>query len=308
MAEAVHRTIIVIAAHNRRETTLACLRRLRAQGVLAWATPLVVDDGSSDGTSDAVGAEFPEARLLRGDGNLFWTGATGLGMRHAIELHADYVFWLNDDTLPDDGALATLLETSRQSGGIAGGVSFLPGETAPAYGGLRKTFRELAPLENPGTATVPADALHGNLVVIPARVIQRIGYPDEQGLPHALGDLDYTMRARRAGVAVQLVGRARAAAQPNLSLNYRSWLLSDVPVRTWWQELGRRGSHLRLRSHWRFHCRHWGLVGVAHCAGLLGRLVAISCVRMIVPVRILRRLRGGKSTTWQHEQRHGADR
>lgn len=304
MADSPHRTMIVIAVHNRRETTLACLRRLRAQGVFTWATPLVVDAGSVDGTAAAVQAEFPESEVLPADENLFWTGATELGMRRAIELNANHVFWLNDDTQPDEGALAMLLDESRRQDGIAGGVCYLPGETVPAYGGLRKTLGGLARLEPPGAATVRCDALHGNLVCIPARVIRAIGYPDHHRLPHALGDLDYTMRARRAGVPVLLVAGARGTAQPNLSLNYRSWLLSDVPVREWWRALGRRESHMNLRSLWCFHRRHWGLVGALHCAGLLARLGVISCVRLVVPVRLLRRLYGRKSSTWQHEQRH----
>src|SRR5262249_15096224 len=55
---------IVMPVHNRRDTTVACLRELRAQGVLTWAHVIVVDDGSSGGTSKGVRAECPEATLL----------------------------------------------------------------------------------------------------------------------------------------------------------------------------------------------------------------------------------------------------
>lgn len=297
---------LILAVHDRRETTLGCLRHLRAQGDLDWAVPVVVDDGSTDGTAAAVAAEFPAALLLHGSGSLWWTGATELGMRHAVAAGAEYIFWLNDDTLPEPGALRLLLEESRAHRAVAGAASFLPGETAPAYSGMRRGFWSLRRIQNPGTATVPCDALHGNVVCLPAAIVPRLGYPDGAGLPHALGDFDYTLRAATAGIPVCVVGQARAVAQPNLSLNYRSWLLSDVPPRTWWRELRRPGSHLHWTAQRRFHSRHFGPRGLAYCCSLVLRLAAVTAVRLVMPLPLLRRIRGHRSPSWRHEQRHRA--
>ena len=78
---------IIIPVHNRREFTLRCLASLHDQGILAAMQVIVVDDGSTDGTHEAVNAEFPQVILLPGDGNLFWTGAVTLGMSHAMAQH-----------------------------------------------------------------------------------------------------------------------------------------------------------------------------------------------------------------------------
>lgn len=298
--------LVIVPVHNRRDVTLAGLRHLRAAEPGAWFRVCVVDDGSTDGTGGAVHAEFPEVEILRGNGQLWWTGAICLGLRHALTEGAEFVFWLNDDTLPEPGALAALLEESRRTGGVAGGVSFLPYENEPAYGGLRETWGGLVPVAGPGLETVPCAALHGNLVCLPASIVQRIGWPDEARLPHALADLDYTLRAHRAGIPVILVGRARAKAQPNLSLNYRSWLLSDVPMSRWWRELARRGSHMNLRAQAHFRWRHWGIAGLGVCAGMVVRLALVSVLRGIVPLSALRRWYGRRSRSWQHEQRHRA--
>jgi GT2 family glycosyltransferase len=298
------RCFIVIPVHNRRAITLRCLRALAAEGVLAWATPIVVDDGSSDGTGEAVRAEFPAAIVLRGEGDLWWTGGIVAGMREAVARDAEFVFWLNDDTTPAPGALALLLDETQTGGGIAGGTGYLPGETAPAYGGYRRGFWKLREGLQPGEATLPCDALNGNMVCLPRAVIERIGFPDAAGLPHGYGDFDYTLRASAAGIPVRLVGRARGAAHANLTSNYRSWLLSDVPLGEIWRGLGRRGAFIYQPAMQRFYWRHWGVRGAVYCAWILLKLAAITAIRPLVPRAWLVRLRGARSKAWQHEQRH----
>lgn len=294
----------IIPVHNRREITLRCLRHLRATGVLTWLQVCVVDDGSVDGTGAAIQAEFPEIVLLTGNGDLWWTGSIVLGMRQAMTRGADWIVWLNDDSLPEPGALATLVETSRDRQAMAGGVCFLPGEERPAYGGFHKDWCRLSPMITPKDNTIACDALSGNLVCFPCSLVERIGYPDAAHLPHGFADIDYAMRARAAGTPVLLVGTARGHGQPNLSLNYRSWLLSDVPLTEWWQQLYRRGSFMYQPAQWRFYWRHWGLDGAAYCAWGLLKLAGISALRLLLPLTLLRRIHGHRSTAWQHEQAH----
>lgn len=295
---------IVIPVHNRRETTLRCLSELRSLGVLSWCRIVVVDDGSTDGTSTAVAREFPEIAIERGDGNLWWTGGIVRGMQRAVQENATYIFWLNDDTLPEPGAFEALLRASRETGGIAGGVGYLPGEPTPAYAGYRRGFWKLKAQLQPGANTVACDALNGNLVCLPRAIVEKVGYPDAASLPHGYGDFDYTLRAQRAGIPVSLVGKARAAAHPNLSTNYRSWLLSDVPLAEVWLGLGRRGSFIYQPAMQRFYWRHWGVRGTAYCAFVLAKLAVISVIRPITPRSWREAWRGRHSLAWQHEQRH----
>lgn len=105
---------VLITCHNRRETTLACLRRLFAQELPEGAefTVFLVDDGCTDGTGSAVKREFPSINVILGDGNLYWNQ----GMRRAWTCAYkagdwDGYLWLNDDTMLLDGALRTMLET-----------------------------------------------------------------------------------------------------------------------------------------------------------------------------------------------------
>ncbi|MCW2901247.1 MAG: glycosyl transferase family 2 [Streptosporangiaceae bacterium] len=90
---------VVIATRNRRGELLRTVERLRA---LPESPPvIVVDNASSDGTADEVGARFPEVGLVRLRRNL---GALGrnVGVRAAV---TPYVAFSDDDSWWDPGAL-----------------------------------------------------------------------------------------------------------------------------------------------------------------------------------------------------------
>ena len=92
---------VLLTAFNRKNTTLKCLRSffpLCNELVDYFFDVFMTDDGCTDGTPDAVKAEFPQINIVPGDGTLFWSG----GMRTAWDAAAkhddyDYYLWLNDD-------------------------------------------------------------------------------------------------------------------------------------------------------------------------------------------------------------------
>src|SRR5215203_4845952 len=110
------RVAALITCHNRREKTLLCLSALFDQDMLSKTTLEVylVDDGSTDGTAEAVQAAYPEVKVWRGDGSLFWNGGMRLAFAEAMKVGYDYYLWLNDDTLLDDHAISSLLTTYRR--------------------------------------------------------------------------------------------------------------------------------------------------------------------------------------------------
>jgi GT2 family glycosyltransferase len=66
---------IIIPVHNRKQITIACLENLNACDDLQKYHVIVVDDGSTDGTAEAIRSQYPIVEILTGDGNLWWTGA-----------------------------------------------------------------------------------------------------------------------------------------------------------------------------------------------------------------------------------------
>src|ERR1044071_9943972 len=98
MPEKLPAIYIIIPVHNRLEATRRCLESLRNQMFTRFQI-LLVDDGSTDGTSEFVKENYPDVMLLTGDGNLWWTGAINLGIRYALLRGSanDAVLVINND-------------------------------------------------------------------------------------------------------------------------------------------------------------------------------------------------------------------
>jgi len=103
------RLATVVLTWNGREDTLACLESLREDGFPGPSdSVIVVDNGSDDGTEEAVRGGFPEARFVQTGANLGFSGGNNTGMRIALEEGYRLVMLLNNDTLVPRGTLETL--------------------------------------------------------------------------------------------------------------------------------------------------------------------------------------------------------
>lgn len=270
---------VVIPVHDRRETTLACLRNLDASGVLAWAHVLVVDDGSRDGTSDAVAGAFPGVELLAGDGSLWWTGAIERGMRRAITSGAEVIVWLNDDCLPAPDAITRVVDVARAEGGLCGALSVAREDGEVLYGGGDLVGTWPPRLSEKPPRRRACQFLHGNLVAIARPAWERIGLPNARWLPHCWGDIEYTYRAQQAGLPVLLEPEARAVSEVNRDAPSNSWLdprLSAADLlrglfdpKAWWF----------LRAVAYFKLRHFGAAGALATASFLLKLAAVSAAK-----------------------------
>jgi len=200
---------VLMTCHNRVNTTLACLDSLYNQKNLEDVnlSVFLVDDGSTDGTSESVHDKYPEVQLISGDGSLFWNRGMHRAFDAALKVGFDYYLWLNDDTTLDDDALEVLLKTHQVLAGSGSPASTVIASTRDpvsgefTYGGYRQSSR-LNPL---GLSLVPAektpiycDTFCGNVVLIPKQVTDIVGNMDPV-YKHRWGDVDYGLRAKAKG-------------------------------------------------------------------------------------------------------------
>lgn len=203
------RLCVLLACHNRRDTTLACLARLADQvhpGVEREV--FLVDDGSPDGTGDAVRREFPAVHVLDGTGSLYWGGAMRLADATAWETRPDHLLWLNDDVDLAAGAIHTLVTTAATVADRAVVVGALadPVTGDLTYGGYRRPDPRrplgLRPVV-PSARAEWLDTMNGNLVLVPAGVRASVG-PLDPRFSHNMADMDFGFRVRAAGFALLL--------------------------------------------------------------------------------------------------------
>jgi GT2 family glycosyltransferase len=246
------RVAAVLAAYNRRDLTLACLRSLRTQQVPGVTLDaFALDDASSDGTAAAIAEEFPEVTLLHGNGKLYWNGGMRRAFAAAMAGDYDYYLWMNDDTELDDGALAVLLDTERQlrerghEAVIVAGSTRHPDTGELTYGGVVRTHRwrpMRSELVEPGDTPRPCDTMNGNATLIPRAVVRRVGNIDP-AFVQQMGDFDYGLRAREAGCSVWIAPgtvatcashpERRPGEQPLGEELRHLWSIKELTPRSW---------------------------------------------------------------------------
>jgi len=242
--------IALLACHNRRVKTLECLSAL-FEGNLPETVGLqavLVDDGSSDGTADAVKAAYPLVTVAHGDGTLFWNRGMHRAQSVAVQSRPDFLLWLNDDTILVPNALDNLLsayECARREGGpdvVIVGATVDPSTNALTYGGLRSRsrLRRFNFIKLPLVPEVQeCQAMNGNIVLVPRAIYERVGALDPV-FEHALGDIDYALRVRSAGFPVFVAPGFQGTCSANKA--QRTHLDSSLPMGERWKRfVSRKG-------------------------------------------------------------------
>lgn len=192
----------VVPVHNRLDMTRLFVEQMRQQDYPALRV-VIVDDGSVDGTGEFLAAlRDPRVTVIRGSGSMWWGGAINLGMREVFAGadNRDYLLMLNDDVRVGPHYVSHLVEASRAHGGAVVGSAQRFETSGEAFGAAYRIdyWRMRYVAISPRDTVTAVDALPGRGVLIPMSLARAAGLI-HRGLPHHLGDLEYTARVKERG-------------------------------------------------------------------------------------------------------------
>ena len=195
---------------------------------------VVVDNASADGSAAAFREHLAGVRLLETGENLGFSGGSNVGIRDVLGRGADLVLLINADvTLTPDclGHLEAAL-TAEADAGIAGPVLVRRAEPdgvasagmmfSPATGRMRHPEHGL-PVESLTSrpATWIVSGVSGCAMLVRREILQRIGLLDEDYF-FSFEDLDFCLRARRAGFSAVVARDAVAYHEGSASIGAQS--------------------------------------------------------------------------------------
>jgi rhamnopyranosyl-N-acetylglucosaminyl-diphospho-decaprenol beta-1,3/1,4-galactofuranosyltransferase len=195
----------VIVTYNRKDLLRECLN-----AVLSQTRPpdhvLVVDNASTDGTPEMLEAEFPQVEVLRLPENQGSSGGFHEGMKRAYEEGQEWIWVLDDDTIPEATTLFFLLEgAKRYNLDIASPI-------AVSYDDPEKLAW---PLLNRGMLTYDWRSVLQNEprlgenilflgVLLNRHVVERVGLPDPRLFIRG-EEVEYNRRILRAGLRTAIL-------------------------------------------------------------------------------------------------------
>lgn len=209
---------VLLVNWNTREMTLACLASIYRETTRCRFEVIVLDNGSSDGSAEAIAREFPQVRLMAETENHGFGRATNMQAKVA---HGERLLLLNTDTVVLDHAIDNLVEfaDSRPQARIWGGRTlFGDGSLNPTScwarmtpwsvfctsSGLKSVFSRFTlfnPREYPGWArdsVREVDIVTGCLLLVDADFWHELGGFDARFFMYG-EEVDFCLRAHRAG-------------------------------------------------------------------------------------------------------------
>lgn len=209
---------VITLTWNQQQDTLDCLASLSR---LTYPNHriIVVDNGSTDGTVEAVRAQYPAVTLIVNDRNLGFQGGFNAGIRRALASGADYVFVMNNDTTVQADILDELIKYAAPAD--VGLVSpkiyyFAEPDRIWTVGGRRHPITFEMTHKGDGQLdrgqwdqVIERDYLIGCALLMKRSLLETVGLFDTGYHPIYYEDADMCVRAQQAGYRLLLVPSAR---------------------------------------------------------------------------------------------------
>jgi GT2 family glycosyltransferase len=213
--------VFVVLNWNQCSMTLDCLASLRKQDYPRYHI-VVVDNGSTDGSQSSIRKMHPDVDVIEAGRNLGYSPGNNLGIQRALELDADYVFLLNNDTEVDSSMLPRLIQVAETDPkiGMVGPTMYYADPPNMVWGGRNRIDWKRASLlrEHMGEnidqslldqeAPQQTDYVDTCAVLVKREVIKKIGSLDGRYFIN-FDDFDWNTRTSRAGYKIVYAPSAR---------------------------------------------------------------------------------------------------
>ena len=268
----IHLTVaVIIPTFNRKERLEDCIKCLKTQvqGFREFLiVPYIVADSVTEGTIEMIREYYPDAQIIHGDGNWWYTRSINEGLKKALESEIDFILTLNDDIYFGTGYLATLLDDyfSLPPGSIVGSVSY--SDSFPkviTFSGVKNIdrllkeypyFPKYSPPSGILTGIHPSVVLSGRGILYPVEVILKYGMYDEK-LVQYKSETDYTFTACKSGVPVFI--SFNAPVYECISLTSKGAVYNNPSFVKFWKSLFNDYSINSIRMTFYFSRKHKGL-------------------------------------------------
>jgi GT2 family glycosyltransferase len=197
----------IVVNYRRADMTCSCLEALREslERVDGATEIVVVDNGSGDGSADAIRACAPDARVIALRENLGFPSGASEGIRHSS---GEWVALINNDVIVEPDALAAMLtvgESAPDVGSVAAQMRFAGDGAVLNSAGIRVDRLGIAhdrllgaPVSASETEPVEVFGACGGGALHRRRMLDEVDGMDESYF-FALDDADLAWRARMAG-------------------------------------------------------------------------------------------------------------
>lgn len=260
---------VLITCFNRKEKTLSALRKLHeANSKANFSINLkvyITDDGSTDGTAEAIVKSFPEINILKGTGNLYWTRGMRKSWQEALKGKYDAYLLLNDDTNVSENVFDEFQEvddwclSKYKQHGIYVAFTSDPDTGELSYGAKNVLSKLSYKLEDILPSNIPqlCDLGNANIMLVHNDVVDVIGILSE-GYIHGKGDYDYTLKARKKKIPVLTTTKICGTCKKDSGNNfkYKNFTVKSLKERkeTLYNPVG-----LDFKSHLTYVKRHFPL-------------------------------------------------
>jgi len=210
---------IIILTHNRKERVVQCV-----QSVLGLDyTPInviVVDNGSSDGTYEALVTAFSDPEVIRSEDNLGAVSGRNHGLVYAkTRYNPPFILFLDDDTVVEKHMLTYLMQGLQENtkAGIACPKAYQEfpsnsimsvGLEVNLYTGFIQDIGCGEVDEGQFTGTKVVSACGGFGLLIKTEVLHKLGGWDERFNPYGWEDVDFCLSAKKIGYETLSIGSA----------------------------------------------------------------------------------------------------